>query len=194
MSEMWMQQSVTVVVCAADVDVPLHTARAACTCWGTPSQCSSSCRRWLSPRSYFCVSLTTRAAAFSSLYSLELVCGGLGGPSKNGAAVVHAWRHKSVDQRGRWFSVKWTSDSSELAKPVEAHRTDAGNVLVETQIRPTSASPQGHGLGHSLLFVEKMMWMGERVWPKMKSECCEEAKLWWGYADMKVGWLWELCR
>ena len=38
------------------------------------------------------------------------------------------------------------------------------------------------------------MWMGERVWPKMKSECCEEAELWWGYADMKVGWLWELCR
>jgi len=32
----------------------------------------------------------------------------------------------------------------------------------------------------------------ERVWPKMKSECCEEAELWWGYADMKVGWLWEL--
>ena len=34
----------------------------------------------------------------------------------------------------------------------------------------------------------------ERVWPKMKRECCEEAELWWGYADMKVGWLWELCR
>ena len=29
---------------------------------------------------------------------------------------------------------------------------------------------------------------------KMKSECCEESELWWGYADMKVGWLWELCR
>ena len=28
----------------------------------------------------------------------------------------------------------------------------------------------------------------------MKSEFCEEAELWWGYADMKVGWLWELCR
>ena len=25
------------------------------------------------------------------------------------------------------------------------------------------------------------------------SECCEEAELWWGYADIKVGWLWELC-
>ena len=23
---------------------------------------------------------------------------------------------------------------------------------------------------------------------------CEEAELWWGYADVKVGWLWELCR
>ena len=31
-----------------------------------------------------------------------------------------------------------------------------------------------------------MMWMDERVWPRMKSECCEEAELWWGYADMKV--------
>ena len=35
------------------------------------------------------------------------------------------------------------------------------------------------------------MWVGERImrmWPKMKTECCEEAELWWGYADMKVGW------
>jgi len=31
------------------------------------------------------------------------------------------------------------------------------------------------------------MWMDERVWPKMKSECCEEAEMWWGYADMNVG-------
>jgi len=30
---------------------------------------------------------------------------------------------------------------------------------------------------NALLFIEKMMWMGERVWPKMKSECCEEAEL-----------------
>ena len=35
--------------------------------------------------------------------------------------------------------------------------------------------------------------MDERVWPEMKSECYEEAELWWGYADMKVGWFWELC-
>ena len=45
-----------------------------------------------------------------------------------------------------------------------------------------------------LLFVEKMVWMDERVWPKMKSECCEEAKLSGNYADMMVGWLWELCK
>ena len=25
-------------------------------------------------------------------------------------------------------------------------------------------------------------------------ECCEEAELWWGYTDIKVVWLWELCR
>jgi len=29
-----------------------------------------------------------------------------------------------------------------------------------------------------LLLVDKVMWMDERVWPKMKSECCEEAELW----------------
>ena len=29
---------------------------------------------------------------------------------------------------------------------------------------------------NDLLYVE-MMWMDERVWPKMKSECCEEAEL-----------------
>ena len=27
------------------------------------------------------------------------------------------------------------------------------------------------------LFVEKMMWMDERVRPQLKSECCEEAEL-----------------
>jgi len=42
----------------------------------------------------------------------------------------------------------------------------------------------------SVIRKEDDMWTGERVWPKMKSECCEEAELWWGYADMKVGWLW----
>jgi len=31
--------------------------------------------------------------------------------------------------------------------------------------------------------------MDEQVWPKMKSECCEVAELWWDYADMKVAWL-----
>jgi len=46
----------------------------------------------------------------------------------------------------------------------------------------------------SVIRKEDDMWTGERVWPKMTSECCEEAELWWGYADMKVGWLWELCR
>jgi len=30
---------------------------------------------------------------------------------------------------------------------------------------------------NDLLFVEKMIWMDERVWPKMKSECFEEAEL-----------------
>ena len=40
---------------------------------------------------------------------------------------------------------------------------------------------------NDLLFVKKMMWMGERVWPKMKSECCEEAELWWAYADRRLG-------
>ena len=30
---------------------------------------------------------------------------------------------------------------------------------------------------NDLLFVKKMMWMGDRVCPEMKSECCEEAEL-----------------
>jgi len=30
---------------------------------------------------------------------------------------------------------------------------------------------------NDLLFAEKMMWMGERVRPKMNSECYEEAEL-----------------
>jgi len=30
---------------------------------------------------------------------------------------------------------------------------------------------------NDLLFVEKMMWVDERVRPKMKSECCEKAEL-----------------
>jgi len=34
-----------------------------------------------------------------------------------------------------------------------------------------------HTERNDLLFLEKMMWMGERVWPKMKSECCEEVEL-----------------
>ena len=34
-----------------------------------------------------------------------------------------------------------------------------------------------HTERNDLLFVEKIMRMGERVRPKMKSECCEEAEL-----------------
>ena len=30
-----------------------------------------------------------------------------------------------------------------------------------------------HTVRNDLLFVEKMMWMDERVRPKLKSECCE---------------------
>jgi len=30
---------------------------------------------------------------------------------------------------------------------------------------------------NDLLFVKKMMWMGDRGYPEMKSECCEEAEL-----------------
>ena len=44
---------------------------------------------------------------------------------------------------------------------------------------------QKHTGRNGLLFVKKMMWMGERVWPKMKSECCEKAELWW-YSRIKI--------
>jgi len=38
-----------------------------------------------------------------------------------------------------------------------------------------SRDEEKHTGRNDLLFVEKMMWMGERA--KMKSECCEEAEL-----------------
>ena len=38
-----------------------------------------------------------------------------------------------------------------------------------------------HTERNDLLFVQKMAWMDERVWRKMKSECYEEAELWWCY-------------
>ena len=44
-----------------------------CTRSGTSSQCSSSWSRLVSPRSYFRVSVTTRAAAFITRWSLFVV-------------------------------------------------------------------------------------------------------------------------
>jgi len=36
--------------------------------------------------------------------------------------------------------------------------------------------PETRGsIRNDLLFIERIMRMDERVWPKMKSECCEEA-------------------
>jgi len=37
------------------------------------------------------------------------------------------------------------------------------------------------------LYVTRMVWVDEREWPEMKSECCEESEQWWDYADMN--WL-----
>ena len=37
------------------------------------------------------------------------------------------------------------------------------------------------------------MLVDERVWPEMRRKCREEAEGWWGFADMKVVLLWELC-
>jgi len=47
----------------------------------------------------------------------------------------------------------------------------------EGELRVDSRDEGKHTGRNDLLFVEKMMWMGERVRPKMKSECCEEAEL-----------------
>lgn len=52
-------------------------------------------------------------------YLLKLVGDGLGCPSKNSAAVVHARRHKGVNLRSHWIGFEWTSNSSELTKPVK---------------------------------------------------------------------------
>ena len=40
-----------------------------------------------------------------------------------------------------------------------------------------SRDEEKHTGRNDLLFVEKMIRMDERVGPKMKSECCEEAEL-----------------
>ena len=43
------------------------------------------------------------------------------------------------------------------------------------------------GSWFDLLFVEKMMWMDEQVWPKMKSDCCDEVMQTWrlcGYENI----------
>ena len=40
-----------------------------------------------------------------------------------------------------------------------------------------SRDERKHTGWNDLLFVEKIMWMDERVCSKMKSECCEEAEL-----------------
>jgi len=70
---------------SADIGGPLRTACTAPADGGTSSQCSWSCRRWLSRRSYFRVSLTTRATAFSTR-CMQLVCGGLGWRGDSGVA------------------------------------------------------------------------------------------------------------
>ena len=39
-----------------------------------------------------------------------------------------------------------------------------------------SADEGKHTRRNDLLFVQKMMQVDEQVWPKMNSECCEEAE------------------
>ena len=53
---------------------------------------------------------------------------------------------------------------------------DGGEPGVDSRDEGKHRGPTGR---NDLLFVglKKMMWMGERVGPKMKSECCEEAEL-----------------
>ena len=60
-------------------------------------------------------------------------------------------------------------DEAELERLVRCWRSEAG---------VDSRDEGKHTGSNDLLFVEKMMWMDERVLPKMKSECCEEAELW----------------
>ena len=103
--------SCTVVLCAADINRPLHTA---CTCigWGMSSQCSSSCMQEMGESTVVLLRVADNASS-SIQYSLELVCGGLGCPSRHGVAVVHTWRHRRVDQHSCWLSIKWTRHMSQ---------------------------------------------------------------------------------
>jgi len=40
------------------------------------------------------------------------------------------------------------------------------------------------------LYVTRMMLAAEQKWRQMKNQCCETVEKRWGYADMKVMWLW----
>ena len=96
-------------------------------------------------------------------------------------------------QKRNVLSLEWKSEGlidhegGESMEPMEkVPLKELGESEMERLVRGwrREARDEGKHTGRNgLFFVEKMMWMGEQVWPKIKSECCEEAELWWGYAD-----------
>ena len=80
------------------------------------------------------------------------------------------------------------SESTELMEEVPQLDYASQNwrdwcVVDREKPRVDSTDDGKHTGKNDLLFVGMM---GKQVWPKMKSECCKEAELWLGYADMKV--------
>ena len=82
-----------------------------------------------------------------------------------------------------WINVLMTSSEvkrSRILAENENSKSLGKNPLAFWQLIRDEGKHTGR---NDLLFVKKMMWMSERVWPKMKSECCEQAELWWVYAE-----------
>ena len=66
---------------------------------------------------------------------LQPVCYILWRPSIDSITVIHAGRHKSMDECRSQFGVKWSSDTTKLLKPEKSRCTNVADVLNETQVR-----------------------------------------------------------
>ena len=90
--------------------------------------------------------------------------------------------HKRKVLSLEWKSEGWWMMSGELMEPIkEVPLKGLGESELDRLVRGwqiNSRNEGKHTVRNDLLnIVEKMMWMDEWVWPKMKSMCCEEAEL-----------------
>ena len=103
---------------------------------------------------------------------------------KEGYAGKHLQKRKdlSLEWKSEWVTDDESGESMEPMEEVPFEWLGESELekLVRGWRRVDFRDEGKHNGRNDLLFVEKMMWMDERVWPKMKSEFCEEAELWWG--------------